>query len=94
MTADPWSRYENGGPVPIPRPIQAPRPLPKATPQRPAVEWLKAPEVAAMMRVSKMTVYRLGHEGSIRAVRIGRQLRYDAASVANYLAGAWVEVEE
>ena len=32
-------------------------------------------EVAALMRVSKMTVYRLVHNGELPAVRVGRSFR-------------------
>ncbi|WP_424945179.1 helix-turn-helix domain-containing protein [Blastococcus xanthinilyticus] len=46
---------------------------------------MTAAEVAAEMRVSKMTVYRLAEE--LGAVRIGRSLRYPAAGVDQYLAG-------
>ena len=35
-------------------------------------------EVAALMRVSKMTVYRLVHNGELPAVRVGRSFRVHA----------------
>ncbi len=37
--------------------------------------FLTVAEVAAMMRVSKMTVYRLVHSGEMPAVRVGRSFR-------------------
>lgn len=42
-------------------------------------------EVAAMMRVSKMTVYRLVHSGELPAVRTGRTLRLPLAAVRRHL---------
>ena len=38
-------------------------------------KFLTVAEVAAMMRVSKMTVYRLVHGGELPAVRVGRSFR-------------------
>jgi excisionase family DNA binding protein len=35
-------------------------------------KFLTVAEVAGMMRVSKMTVYRLVHNGELPAVRVGR----------------------
>lgn len=42
---------------------------------RPPETFLTAPEVAELLRVSKMTVYRLIQSGDIPANRIGRSLR-------------------
>ena len=39
-------------------------------------------EVAELMRVSKMTVYRLVHSGELPAVRVGRSFRVRAAAGA------------
>ncbi|HET7071458.1 MAG TPA: helix-turn-helix domain-containing protein, partial [Nocardioides sp.] len=39
------------------------------------VKFLTVAEVAATMRVSKMTVYRLVHSGELPAVRVGRSFR-------------------
>ena len=38
-------------------------------------KFLTVAEVAAMMRVSKMTVYRMVHAGELPAVRFGRSYR-------------------
>ncbi|MDQ1247300.1 MAG: hypothetical protein QG597_1670, partial [Actinomycetota bacterium] len=38
----------------------------------PQVRFLTVAEVASIMRVSKMTVYRLVHAGEVPAVRVGR----------------------
>ena len=47
--------------------------------------FLTVAEVAAMMRVSKMTVYRLVHGGELPAVRVGRSFRVVEKDVNEYL---------
>jgi len=42
-------------------------------------------EVAQMMRVSKMTVYRLVHNGELPAVRVGRSFRVREEDANEYL---------
>ncbi|MDP3891667.1 helix-turn-helix domain-containing protein [Nocardioides sp.] len=49
------------------------------------VKFLTVAEVAAMMRVSKMTVYRLVHNGELPAVRVGRSFRVTEEDVNDYL---------
>lgn len=49
------------------------------------VKFLTIAEVAAMMRVSKMTVYRLVHSGELPAVRVGRSFRVTESDVDDYL---------
>ena len=48
-------------------------------------------EVAARMRVSKMTVYRLVHNGELPAVRVGRSFRVPEHVVEEYLSRAYTE---
>ena len=48
-------------------------------------KFLTVAEVAAMMRVSKMTVYRLVHGGELPAVRVGRSFRVTEDDVNEYL---------
>jgi excisionase family DNA binding protein len=63
--------------------------------QRPAprtISFLTVTEVAAIMRVSKMTVYRLVHGGELAAVRVGRSFRVPEPAVRDYLAGARTDV--
>jgi excisionase family DNA binding protein len=48
-------------------------------------------EVAATMRVSKMTVYRLVHNGELPAVRVGRSFRVHERAVREYLDNAYIE---
>jgi excisionase family DNA binding protein len=57
-----------------------------------AVQFLTVAEVAAMMRVSKMTVYRLVHGGELAAVRVGRSFRVPEPAVRDYLSGARTDV--
>jgi len=49
------------------------------------VKFLTVAEVAAVMRVSKMTVYRLVHNGELPAVRVGRSFRVSEKDVDEYL---------
>ncbi|WP_309081012.1 helix-turn-helix domain-containing protein [Zhihengliuella sp.] len=48
-------------------------------------------EVAEVMRVSKMTVYRLIHSAELPAVRFGRSYRVPENAVAEYLRGAQID---
>jgi excisionase family DNA binding protein len=48
----------------------------------PDVRFLTVAEVAGLMRVSKMTVYRLVHAGELPAVRFGRSYRVPESAVA------------
>ncbi|MET4783458.1 helix-turn-helix domain-containing protein [Glaciihabitans sp. UYNi722] len=45
------------------------------------VRFLTVAEVADMMRVSKMTVYRLVHAGELPAIRFGRSFRVPESAV-------------
>jgi excisionase family DNA binding protein len=49
------------------------------------VRFLTVAEVATMMRVSKMTVYRLVHSGELPALRVGRSFRVTEDDVQEYL---------
>jgi len=53
------------------------------------VKFLTVAEVATLMRVSKMTVYRLVHSGELSAVRVGRSFRVPEQAVQDYLRGAF-----
>ncbi|MDT0260968.1 helix-turn-helix domain-containing protein [Jatrophihabitans lederbergiae] len=55
------------------------------------VRFLTVAEVAAVMRVSKMTVYRMVHAGELPAVRVGRSFRVPEQAVQDYLKGAFFE---
>lgn len=45
------------------------------------VKFLTVAEVADMMRVSRMTVYRLVHSGELPAIRFGRSFRVPESAV-------------
>jgi excisionase family DNA binding protein len=55
------------------------------------VHFLTVAEVAALMRVSKMSVYRLIHHGELEAVRFGRNFRVPERAVNAYLRDAFYE---
>lgn len=55
------------------------------------VKFLTVAEVAAMMRVSKMTVYRLVHSGGLPAVRVGRSFRVREDDVTEYLQRSYFQ---
>ncbi|WP_246187010.1 helix-turn-helix domain-containing protein [Microlunatus speluncae] len=49
------------------------------------VKFMTVAEVAAIMRVSKMSVYRLIHSGELEAARFGRSFRVAESDVDAYL---------
>ncbi|MFJ7751404.1 helix-turn-helix domain-containing protein [Arthrobacter sp. NPDC097144] len=55
------------------------------------VRFLTVSEVAEVMRVSKMTVYRLVHSGDLPAVRFGRSYRVPESAVQQVLKNAVVD---
>src|SRR4249920_3700265 len=55
------------------------------------VRFLTVAEVASVMRVSKMTVYRLVHSGELPAVRVGRSFRVHAKAVHDYLETSYFD---
>jgi excisionase family DNA binding protein len=56
------------------------------------VTFLTIAEVAARMRVSKMTVYRLVHSGELPALRVGRSFRVTDDDVNEYLRKSFYDV--
>ncbi len=70
------------------------RPVDAGNPGNPAlsdVKFLTVAEVAGVMRVSKMTVYRMVHAGELPAVRVGRSFRVPEKAVHDYLRDAFIE---
>ena len=55
------------------------------------VKFLTVAEVATLMRVSKMTVYRLVHGGELPAARVGRSFRVPRRAVEEHLRTAPVD---
>ncbi len=54
------------------------------------MRFLTVAEVAEAMRVSKMTVYRLVHAGTLPAVQVGRSFRIPEQAVHDYLRESYV----
>ncbi len=59
--------------------------------QPPIAQFLTVAEVASLMRVSKMTVYRLVHNGELPAVRVGRSFRVHAKAVHDMLESSYFD---
>lgn len=55
------------------------------------IKFLTVAEVAAQMRVSKMTVYRLVHNGELEAIRVGRSFRVPEQAVEAYLSKSYFQ---
>lgn len=56
-----------------------------------SIKFLTVAEVATTMRVSKMTVYRLVHNGTLEAVRVGRSFRVPEKAVQAYLKSSYYQ---
>ena len=59
--------------------------------EQPRARFLTVAEVADVMRVSKMTVYRLVHSGEMPAVRVGRSFRVPQDALEQYLTTSYIE---
>lgn len=57
----------------------------------PEVRFYTVAEVASLMRVSKMTVYRMVHGGELPAVRVGRSFRVPKDAVDDFMNTRYVE---
>ena len=57
------------------------------------VKFLTVAETASVMRVSKMTVYRLVHGGHLPAIRVGRSFRVPEQAIHEYLRESFQGVE-
>ncbi len=55
---------------------------------------LTVAEVADVLRVSNMTVYRLIKAGQIGAIRVGKNYRIPQADLDDYLEGGVVQAEQ
>ncbi len=91
-SAVPGARPAVHQPMARPGSPMAAAPVAQRPAPRPAVAFLTVTEVAAIMRVSKMTVYRLVHGGELAAVRVGRSFRVPEGAVREYLSGARTDV--
>ncbi|MCU0284430.1 MAG: helix-turn-helix domain-containing protein [Candidatus Nanopelagicales bacterium] len=55
------------------------------------VKLLTVAEVAAMLRLSKMTVYRMVNSGTLPALKVGRSVRIPEHVVDEYLRRSFVD---
>jgi excisionase family DNA binding protein len=64
-----------------------PPPPPRPHSERPLqeVRFLTVAETAAVMRVTKMTVYRLVHSGELVSIRVGQSFRIPETALHDYL---------
>lgn len=65
--------------------------IPLTGPQHAGARFLTVGEVAAALRVSNMTVYRLIGAGQLPAVRVGKSYRLREDDVDKYLADRYTE---
>lgn len=65
--------------------------VPLAKPDEPRARFVTVAEVASLLRVSNMTVYRLVQAGSLPAVRVGRSYRIREDDVDRYLAEQYTQ---
>ena len=52
--------------------------------------FLTVAEVSAILRVSKMTVYRMCHDGDLKSILVGNSYRITEADVTAYIEAAGV----
>ena len=57
----------------------------------PGGKFLTVAEVASIVRLSKMSVYRLIHSGQLEAVQFGRSFRVSEKSLNAYLEAAYYD---
>ena len=62
--------------------------------QQQAPRFVTVAEVAELMRVSKMTVYRMIHAGDIPAVRVGKSFRVPAAAIDQMMGQGFGDWEQ
>ena len=61
---------------------------------QPSPRFMTVSEVADVMRVSKMTVYRLIHAGELPAIRVGKSFRVPQGAVVHLLDASWTADEQ
>ena len=65
--------------------------IPLSEVQNARARFLTVAEVAAMLRVSNMTVYRLINAGDLPAVRVGKSYRLREDDIDKYLSDRYTE---
>lgn len=53
-------------------------------------EFMTVVEIAAAMRVSRATVYRLVHDGQLPRMRVGKVLRVPRQAVLDYMRNSYL----
>ena len=71
-------------------PIIDRRPVPPPQPASRKPVFLTVAEVAGIMRVSKMSVYRLIHDEELEGIKVGKALRIRTDSFQEYMRNAAV----
>ncbi len=61
---------------------------------QPSPRFMTVTEVANVMRVSKMTVYRLIHAGELPAIRVGKSFRVPQTALTTMLDSSWDSEED
>ena len=61
---------------------------------QPSPHFMTVSEVADVMRVSKMTVYRLIHAGELPAIRVGKSVRVPQGAVDHLRDASWTADEQ
>lgn len=56
-------------------------------------DFMTVGEVAELLRVSKMTIYRMVHSGEMLSIRLGRSFRLPRRSVDNYIRSSMTGLE-
>jgi excisionase family DNA binding protein len=57
-------------------------------------KFMTVPEAALILRVSKMTIYRMIHRDELTSIRVGRSFRIQADSLARVVRDGTVAPEE
>ena len=65
--------------------------MPRVQPNESQPRFVTVAEVAGLLRVSNMTVYRLVQSGQLPAVRVGRSYRIREADVNRYLGDQYTQ---
>lgn len=65
--------------------------VPRVQPNESQPRFVTVAEVAGLLRVSNMTVYRLVQSGQLPAVRVGRSYRIREADVNRYLGDQYTQ---
>lgn len=76
------------------RSVHTPKPGDSVSKAFQGVELLTVEEVASVLRVSRMTVYRKVHSGELPSVHFGRSFRIPASAMDAYLPPAWRKDEK